>query len=311
MGIFQSAWVNSGALVIVASAYILLWSIGKLLSFRSVGGAYQLATERKEYSTNLLRGLHVTGLSHPLLNEFNVLADKKDTLKLAMYLAIYQPSIQEVDEFVQNADELTNNSKLDAAKGGGIWELAHFESNSNRFRILDQDDLQSICHHQKKIHKLINKEFIRKFGNLLFMENFIMYSHLCRNSTSVFNIPHDNKLRRMFDTFVATGLATHGRFIPIVNRLEFLDLSEMQNLSDELDLGTTFESREEAVSKLADISKVSVRLARKVPIDNMYFLKKEHWDIKSIEEEWSAYNACAKLLCAPPTAHDSHTYTVQ
>ena len=165
--VIENSWVDNSALVIVAAAYMLLWLLGKLFSYRSFGAAYQVPTERKEYSTDLLRGLHVTGLSHPLINEFNVLANKKDTLKLAMYLAMYQPSIHEVNEFVQSAEELTSDSNIGTVNVEEFWELAHFESNSNRLRILNQDDLRSLCRHHKKNHKFIKKvkKQIASLGN--------------------------------------------------------------------------------------------------------------------------------------------------
>lgn len=305
----QELWANDNALTYVAVAYALLWSIGKLLS-RVRGPVLHSSSVRQPVTGNSdLGGLHVSGISYPLVEEFNTLADKKDMLQLAVNIAIHQPSVQEVGEIVRSAETLNEDLQMNLAQDSAFLGMAQSDSTSESLRTLNQDDLRSICIHYKQPRKLINQDFISMFGNLLFMENFIMYSHLSRSGHAVFNIPKDSELRQMFETFVTTGLAVHGRSIAIADRLHILNLQELQEMADQLGLQRVFDSVGEAAAALAANPHVSVRLAAKYSNKNLFLLRQESWDVDAVKQEWSAYEAYAKLFCTAVAANEPLSYS--
>ncbi len=289
------------ALTEVALTYALLWAIGRLLARESNRLENQIAATPTKSCDGVLRGLHVSGVTEELIGLFESLAAKKDTLKLAMYLAIYQPTIREVEELLQTAEELRLCSQIDKTDNDAFLAMAQSDSDVECIKRLSQDELRSIRNLHNKTRKLINRAFIVRFGDLLFMENFIMYSHLSRRGATVYDIPKDNELRRMFEVFVITGLAIHGRDIPIEDRLSLLSFQELQDMARELDMGSDFDSVDEAISKLAPLPNVSVRLAKMYPSSRLFLLKKENWDSQEIEKEWAGYNATAKIFCAVKT----------
>lgn len=303
----QGSWVNDNALMYVALAYALLWSIGKLLS--RVPLVQQGNVRHPVTGGSDLGGLHVSGISQALVKEFNTLVDKKDMLQLAINIAIHQPSVLEVGEFIRSVEALNEDLKMNLAQDSAFLGMAQSGSTSESLRTLDQDDLRSICIHYQQPCKLINRDFISKFGNLLFMENFIMYSHLSRSGHAVFNIPKNNELRRMFETFVKTGLAVHGRSIAIADRLRVLSLRELQELADQLGLQQAFDSVDEATAALATKPHVSVRLSAKCPNKNLFLLRQGAWDVDAVKQEWSAYEAYAKLFCTAVAANEPLSYS--
>jgi len=223
----------------------------------------------------LPEGLHINGLTDSHRRNLNKYIKKKDTLRLAMFFATHQPSLYDVNSISKNA-----------------------EDRPELFNALNDSDIHSIQEYNKISRKLINKKFMSKFGNLLFMENFIMYNHLCRAKPAVFHIPVNSDLRYMFETFVKTGLASQGLSVSLEDRLHILNLKELQAIADAIKINQSFTNIQYAAATLAKSPLTVVRLAEKYASDDLFLLKQENWDLTAIKKEWSAYNAYAKLLCA-------------
>ncbi len=264
------------AIFVVIASFIFLSFIGKRVSTYQ-----QLLEKHVEMQATffpidkLSQGLHIDGLTATQRQNLNKLIKKKDKFRLAMFFATHQPTVQEIESISKNT-----------------------QSRPELFNFLDGNDIYLIQEHSKMNQKLIDEKFISKFGNLLFMENFIMYSHLCRTNPAVFHIPENNKLRYMFETFVKTGLANQGVSITLEDRLHILSLKELQAIANEISINKVFSTVHEAAATLATSPQTVVRLANKYASNDLFLLKQENWDVTAVKKEWSAYNAYAKLLCA-------------
>jgi len=297
---------HSAILEVIASI-VILWSLGKLLGSRKQRLAANQttpstsATQEESDTFPLSQSLHVDGLSASLLQELNILIKRKDMLRLAIFFAIHQPSIREI-EFLFKSIQGKQSAEHDHIMLNFLVATKNIsiDLQSETLRKLTQNDITSILTHYQKKQKLIDKNFITKFGNLLFMENFFMYKHLCRTSPAIFNIPDSSELRRMFESFVKTGLAVQGLSITLENRLHLLDLKKLQAMANDLNLNIIFNTVNEATTTLANDPMTVGYLADKYPDNDLFLLKQENWDCHAVEQEWSAYNAYAKLLCTAP-----------
>ncbi|NOZ54221.1 MAG: hypothetical protein GXP08_14010 [Gammaproteobacteria bacterium] len=234
-----------------------------------------------------------------LKQEIDALRGKKDELRLALLFAVYQPTIDQV-RALQQPNASRNDLPILTGKKTQHCVQAENCPPQQDSQAFSQQDLQLIREHEKKTHKLINKAFIQKFGDMFFMENFIMYHHLSRIGSKVFHIPPGNELRQLFEVFSRTGVALRGKSIPIGERLRILNLPELQSIADKLALDRVFNTIDQAISVLAKLPQIPVHLARRYHSENLFLLTQaqESWNISEVEQEWAAYNAYAKLLCA-------------
>jgi len=279
-------------------------SLGKLLSNSQEGLALKPANSAITHAITTLPeppcGLHIDGLTTSHRLELKELIKKKDKLRLAIFFAANQPIFQEVESLLER---IQGQQALEYNKLANIISDSKNTLNNNqpeKCSSLTQSDIHSILAHNKSNRKFINKDFILKFGNLFFMENFIMYNHLCRINPAIFHIPLNSELRRMFETFVKTGLAIQGYSVALEDRLHILNLKQLQAIANEININKTFSTVHEAAVTLAKAPMSVVRLASKYPSDELFLLKQENWDMDAVEQEWSAYSAYAKLVCAAP-----------
>ena len=153
---------------------------------------------------------------------------------------------------------------------------------------------------EMSVNGIIDEAFVEKFGGLLFMENFIMYDHLCREQPAIFHIPEGSELKRLYDTFVLGGVASRGRDISLENRLHILTLEQLKSIAQEAKIRKSLTSKEEAVEVLKDIPSAAVLLATIYPTNELYLLHSEERDVKAVEQEWAVLNIYSKLLFTEP-----------
>ena len=260
----------------------------------------------KKTSVEIMPGLHVGGLDERLTKELSSIIDKKDELKVAIFLAIHRPIFYEIEDFIDklreqftylvgaNVEEASEFDKISAANSLQIPQ----HPQSFRFNKINRSELRLLYECDPDIPPVIDKTFIETFGGLLFMENFIMYDHLCLQQPAIFHIPKDNELRRLFETFVKTGLALQGKDIPLEERLHVLNLDQLQDLAKEVKLEREFKNKNEAAAALAAVPSASVLLATLYPTAELFLLKDEERDVRRIEKEWGVLSLYARLLCA-------------
>ena len=303
-----------GPYIILLSSIILLWIFGKLLSWIDISTVQSIEfepvvdpvpveeTEKKRPATYFQQGFHILGLTASTLEELRVLINKNDSLELALFFARYQPSIKEIDEAIDSIheqldlmwDRMVSTEVKSSKLAGYLRSKNHKSKNLN---CLNENDFRILIEHDQKDEKIINKDLIAKFGDFLFMENLIMYDHLCQSDKPIFHIPPSNELRHMFDIFVVNGVATTGTTIPLRERLNVLPLEELQKLVEKIKRNKTFNTTDDAITFLMKNQEDTVfNLEILYPSDEIFHLNKETLDIKAIEEEWTTYNVYAKLL---------------
>ena len=236
-----------GPYLVLFGALVLLWLFGKLLQKFVVNNTASkiiatkstqqfLKPHKNNHSvTYLQQGFHIIGLSPDNLEELRVLMNKNDKLELALFFARYQPSIKEINDAIDSIqNELSDmwdqiiSAEIKSEKLAGYLRSKNHKSKN--LNCLSENDFRNIIKHEQKENKIIDQDFIARFGDFLFMENFIMYEHLCQSDTAVYHIPRGNELRRMFDMFVSSGIATSGLSIPLKERLKILAILKYQSI---------------------------------------------------------------------------------
>lgn len=302
------------SLYLVGFSILSLWLTGRLLSRASnrisnVQSLRRRAQILKKTSIEISPGFHVGGLDDSLVKELVGLINKKDELKVTIFLAIHRPIFYEIEDFIDklreqftfllgvNVEEASEFDKISAANSLQIPN----HPEAYRAKQLNRTELRLLYEFDPDTPHVIDKELIEKFGGLLFLENFIMYDHLCLEDPAIFHIPKDNELRRLFEVFVRTGLALQGKDIPLEARLCIMNLEQLQDLAREVKLPTEYKTKADAVKALSDVPSSSVLLATIYPAAELFLLQDIERDVKKIEKEWAVLSLYAKMLCEQET----------
>ena len=301
---------NYDPLFLVAITLFTLWFLGKVFarSAKRITNSRTLkqrAQILKRFSVEITPGLHVSGLDEQKVEELKKSIQRKDDLRIAIFLATHRPFIYELEDLLEKLKEqflflvganLESASEFDKISAANSLQIPN-HPESFRFSSLSKNELRVLCEFDHDQPPAITGDLIEKFGDLLFMENFIMYDHLCRETPAIFHIPESSEVSRLFTTFLKTGLAVQGKEIPLHDRLYILSLEQLQDMANEVKLKKEFETKEEAIEALAEVPSASVLLATIYPTNELHLLLSEPRDVKAVEREWLVYNSHAKLLC--------------
>lgn len=300
-------------LFLVGLSIVSLWLMGKGFARAAKRITNKQSLRRraqilKKTSIEILPGLHVGGLDEKFSEELLALINKKNELKTAIFLAIHRPIFYELEDLIDklrdqyaflvgvNADEASEFDKISAANS---LQIPH-HPQAFRFHKLNRSELRMLYEYDCDMPPVIDKGLIEKFGGLLFLENFIMYDHLCLEVPAVFHIPKDNELRRLFETFTKTGLALQGNDISLQDRLHVLNLEQLQAMAKEVNLERECQSKADAAEALAELPDTAALLTSKYPLEELYLLVDEPRDVQKVEREWAVLSLYAKLLCSEP-----------
>ena len=157
-------------------------------------------------------------------------------------------------------------------------------------------DLRYMLEKNLKSNNLIDKEFMERFGGIDFYENFQVYTQLCDQQNITIHAKSDHQYRKQLEALVASGIALQGRKIPLKERLEVLSFSQLKEMAKELKVNKEFADKAEVADALALMPGSAVHLSMIYEPDDIFYIKSEPADAKSIEEEWHLLNAYAKLL---------------
>lgn len=301
---------DTNPLILIGITMFALWFSGKLLArsaqrITNVQSLKRRAQILKKTSLEFMPGLNVGGLDVHLLAELQQLVAKKDEIMVALFLAVHRPLFFEIEDLIEKLKEqfvfllggsIDDTSEFDKISAANSLQIPN-HPQAYRFKQLNKTELRMLYEADHNKAYVIDKELIDTFGGVLFMENFIMYDHLCREQPAIFHIPEDNELRRLFNTFVRNGIAVQGKEIPLQDRLHVLDLAQLQQMAKEVKLDKEFNSKSEAVNALSHVPSASVVLATIHPTNELFLLTKKLDDVKTIEKEWLVLNAYAKLIC--------------
>jgi len=294
---------ESNAFLYVVVSLFLLWGTGKFVVF---GQKYQLPTDlhkRKQYL--LCKGLHVVDLNQSDINRLRELIDKKDLNSLAQFIASKRITIVEISEYLSILNtQFTNLLDVPYAQtteAQKITAINKMQLPKHRLRDalleLEETELRALIEFDKTERKIIDANLISQFGGSLFMEYFIIYSHLSLEESAIFHIPPDNKLRLLFKTLVTTDIAQQGADIKLKDRLKLFHLAQLNQIAVNIKLNKLFQTKEEAISALSHKSKAENYFSKHYELADVFKLTPTTFDQKTVEREWLVYNTYAKILC--------------
>jgi len=240
------------------------------------------------------KSIDIGSIPQDELKKLTRLLDRGDSLQIAIFCASYRCKMDDISKVNETLKTPLNPfvKYVDMLPQDSIDSLYL----SEEFRVLSPEQKADIETLEKSTQRIIDKTFIQQFGGIVFMENFIMYQHLCLAESAYFNIPNDNELRRMFENFTQYGLAKTGKDIPITDRIRGIDWSRLQMLAGKLGVNRFIHDREDAVTQLSEKPLIEEILNRDFPATNDFLLIKKDWDTVKVETEWRAYNALAEIL---------------
>ncbi len=299
---------ESSAFSHVVFTFFALWAIGKFVVYAK---KYQLPinlNKRKKYK--LYNDLHIINLDPTNIKTLRSLVEKKDTISLAQFLAVKQTTIVEICEYLSILrKQLTNILGVSASQASETQKLAaikkvHLPDNPLResFLELDQSELCILVEHDENTPPIIDEKLISQFGGSLFMEYFIIYSHLSLEEPAIFHIPPDNKLRVLFETLVNTNIALQGKQIKLKDRLKLFHLAQLNQIAVNVKINGFFQTKDEAIIALSNKSKAENYFAKHYELEDVFKLTPATIDKQAVEREWAVYNTYAKILCRLPTA---------
>ncbi|WP_455208866.1 hypothetical protein [Kaarinaea lacus] len=291
-------------LIIVIASIGLLWALGNYLSKLSQGLTVVAPPSRIPHGKLFADGLHIAEMSNVLVKELQDTIIHQDDKDLVYFLARYRPDFIELEEYLA---ELRSQYFTLLGKPSNLASEAEKITAINGFQLdaapacidinaLNKAELRSLIEINLKTNHLISNEFMEHFGGKDFMDNFQVYTDLVGQESVTLHAKTDHRYRRQLEKFVETGIAQQGRKIPLKERLEVLSFNQLKDMAKDLKLTTEFTSKSDAASALAQMPGSAVHLSMIYESDDIFYIKAESVDAKSIEDEWYMLNAYARLL---------------
>lgn len=283
-----------GGLLVITLGFILISLLGTLARVLQSMQPQAIAFSEHEPRSPAAQPFNVSALPTSELKNLRRLLEREDSLQLAIFFASYRCSMDDVARIFESLRNPINPflNLVDQLPEDSINSLYMSEP----YRQLADKQKTAIEKLETAGSKVINKDFIKKFGGIVFMENFIMYQHLSHTDSAYFHIPVGNELRRMFETFAQHGLATTGKDIPVIDRIRGIDWSRLQMLAGKLGMNRFLHDRDDAIEQLSQKPMIQDILDRDFPATDDFLLLKKSWDSAQVENEWQAYNAFAEIL---------------
>jgi len=291
-------------LIIVIATVLALWGLGVFLTRQSENLAPASVIPAVPAGKIFADGLHVEEMSNVLIKEAQQIINRQDERELTYFLARYRPRFIELEEYLADlrSQYFTNLGKpsslaSEADKFNAVNNL-HLENapslldmsaiNSAQLRYLIEKNINS--------SNFISSDFMDRFGGIDFYDNFQVYTQLCGEHAVTIHARYDHQYRQQLEALTATGVVVQGRKIPLKERLEVLSFNQLKDMATELKVNKTFADKSEIAATLAPMPGSAVHLAMIHEPDDIFYIKAEPVDPKSIEDEYNLLNAYAKLL---------------
>jgi len=291
-------------LIIVVISIAILWALGRYFARLSQNLDVVASPAAVPNGKIFADGLHIADMSNVLIKEFQDTISRQDENGLVYFLARYRPGLVELENYLDDlrsqyfnllgkpvslateAEKITavNEVQLDAAP-----ECINIDA-------LNKAEWRSLIEKNLKTHHLIDNDFMERFGGTTFMDSFQVYTQLVNNQPVTLHATADHQHRRQLEKFVQTGIAQQGRKIPLKERLEVLSIGQLKDMAKDLKLSTDFNTKSEAADVLAQMPGSAVHLSMIYESDDIFYIKAEELDAKSIEDEWYMLHAYARLL---------------
>jgi len=292
-------------LIIVAVTVVLLWAFGNYVSKLSQGlTAVAPTTSSIPQGKMFAEGLHITEMSNVLIKELQDAIKNQDANDLVYLLARYRPNFIEVEDYLEKLRSqyftlLGKPSNL-ATEAEKITKVNEIQLDTATACIdieaLNKAELRSLVEKNLKTNHLINNDFMERFGGKIFMDIFQVYTQLVGQESVTIHARADHQYRRQLETIVETGIALQGRKIPLKERLEVLNFNQLKEMATELKLSTEFTTKSDTAEALAEMPGSAVHLSMIYEPEDIFYIKAEPTDAKSIEEEWYMLHAYARML---------------
>jgi len=296
---------NQTPLFLVILTIIALWLLSKAIAKASSVHATPTAFNNiKANNTEIIPGLHVTGLSDKLIQEMHEIIERRDIDKLAYFFTKRCPELPILEDYFTSLRSQyfsllgkPTNEASEAEKTTAINAL-NVENTPEcvDINVISKVELQYLVEDNVKKYRVIDSELIKKFGDENFMENFKIYTQLTHGESVTLHIPTDHHHRTQVEALVDSGIAIRGRKIPLKDRLNVLKFSQLRDIATELKIDSQFKRKSEATETLAAMPGSAVHLAMVYDISDLFYLKAEPYVATSVEEEWAYFNAYAKLI---------------
>ena len=249
-------------------------------------------------------GLHIADMSNVLIKEFQDTINQQDENELVYFLARYRPNLIELEDYLADLRSQyftllgkPTNLATEAEKITAINEVQlDAAPTSIDIDALNKAEWRSLIEKNLKTNHVIDDDFMKRFGGKDFMDNFQVYTQLINDKAMTIHAKSDHQFRRQLEKFVETGIAQQGRKIPLKERLEVLSFDQLKQMAQELKVTTEFNTKSEAAEALALMPGSAVHLSMIYESDDIFYIKTESVDAKSIEDEWYMLHAYARLL---------------
>lgn len=246
--------------------------------------------------------LSVTGLDERGVEQLRSLIATGEVAQLASFLAFNQPEIPELKTYIKQIQNLvfSNNygllPDLEPRLLGKIVRATRLPGSPAGFQLsrLDDEDLAHVLVFDLERPRLINRDFMARFGGHEFYRHFARYT--AHKKGTILQIPATSEVRPSFDVLAISGLALKGRDIEMGLRLRMLTLSQLNRMADDLNLDRHFRTKTQAVQTLAEMPGSRALFAMQYVLDDLFCLQDIEESPLDIQREWGYLTACAKLL---------------
>ena len=291
-------------LIIVIVTIATLWALGRYLSRLSQGLSMITPPSSVQQGKIFADGLHIADMSNVLIKEFQDTINQQDENELVYFLARYRPNLIELEDYLADLRSQyftllgkPTNLATEAEKITAINEVQlDAAPTSIDIDALNKAEWRSLIEKNLKTNHVIDDDFMKRFGGKDFMDNFQVYTQLINDKAMTIHAKSDHQFRRQLEKFVETGIAQQGRKIPLKERLEVLSFDQLKQMAQELKVTTEFNTKSEAAEALAQMPGSAVHLSMIYESDDIFYIKTESVDAKSIEDEWYMLHAYARLL---------------
>lgn len=291
-------------LIIVIVTIAALWALGRYLSRLSQGLSVIAPPSSVPQGKIFADGLHIADMSNVLIKEFQDTINQQDENELVYFLARYRPNLVELEDYLADLRSQyftllgkPTNLATEAEKITAINEVQlDAAPTSIDINALNKAEWRSLIEKNLKTNHVIDEGFMKRFGGKDFMDNFQVYTQLINDKAMTMHARSDHQFRRQLEKFVETGIAQQGRKIPLKERLEVLSFDQLKQMAQELKVTTEFNTKSEAAEALAQMPGSAVHLSMIYESDDIFYIKAESVDAKSIEDEWYMLHAYARLL---------------
>lgn len=291
-------------LIIVIVTIATLWALGRYLSRLSQGLSVITPPSSVPQGKIFADGLHIADMSNVLIKEFQDTINQQDENELVYFLARYRPNLIELEDYLADLRSQyftllgkPTNLATEAEKITAINEVQlDAAPTSIDIDALNKAEWRSLIEKNLKTNHLIDDDFMKRFGGKDFMDNFQVYTQLINDKAITIHARSDHQFRRQLEKFVETAIAQQGRKIPLKERLEVLSFDQLKQMAQELKVTTEFNTKSEAAEALALMPGSAVHLSMIYESDDIFYIKTESVDAKSIEDEWYMLHAYARLL---------------